>query len=569
MAKENAVLSKNETFEEELTGSFDLNKLEGELQNEFEKELSDLEFLKEEQDKIGNPDALGKVVMDEVWRQFTNQVGLEVTNETLIQEYDRKHKDESPEYNKKEGAKILNDKKYKDARDEMKRKQEQGTLKDDYTGKDLKPGESFDVEHVVKRKEIFENKRRKQAGLEAAELANKDENMKAVNDSLNRSIKEKTNKEYVEKREQREKDLMAQNECAKKKIDKSNMSEVEKKLAKEEADKRLKNKLDANDNLMMKADKEARKAINKDIYKGVVKETGKKACKDALKVIAIQALSSMLKEIINALVRFFRSPTKSFKTFLDEMKEALKNFFSKISTFLKAGVNSAVGTIITEIFGPVVSMFKKLASFIKQGISSFIEAIQYLTNKENANKPFGIKVLEVGKIVSGGIIAGGALVLGEVFEKPLMSIPFMVIEIPLLGTLANILGIFFSATLCGVIGAITMNILDKIIANRSRKLATDNQIIKGNQVLNAQHKIKIVNEAQLKNDKTNIQANISDRHEQADAIMKDLFGNIMENFVSDFSDIESIVIIDEQDIKINNELGKISDDLDDILKSLD
>lgn len=52
-----------------------------------------------------------------------------------------------------------------------------GTLKDDYTGKDLKFGESFDVEHVVK-KEIFENQRRKQAGLEAAELANKDENMK-------------------------------------------------------------------------------------------------------------------------------------------------------------------------------------------------------------------------------------------------------------------------------------------------------------------------------------------------------------------------------------------------------
>lgn len=51
------------------------------------------------------------------------------------------------------------------------------TLKDDYTGKDLKFGEIFDVEHVVK-KEIFENQRRKQAGLEAAELANKDENMK-------------------------------------------------------------------------------------------------------------------------------------------------------------------------------------------------------------------------------------------------------------------------------------------------------------------------------------------------------------------------------------------------------
>lgn len=57
----------------------------------------------------------------------------------------------------------------------------------------------------------------------------------------------------------------------------------------------------------------------KDIYKGVAKETAKKAGKYALKVMAIQASFSMLKEIINALVRFFKSATKSFKTFLDEI----------------------------------------------------------------------------------------------------------------------------------------------------------------------------------------------------------------------------------------------------------
>jgi hypothetical protein len=79
----------------------------------------------------------------------------------------------------------------------MERKQEQGMLKDDYTGNDLKPGENFNVEHVVKRKEIFENQRRKQAGFEATELANKDENMKAVNESLNKSIKARVSNSNV------------------------------------------------------------------------------------------------------------------------------------------------------------------------------------------------------------------------------------------------------------------------------------------------------------------------------------------------------------------------------------
>ena len=226
MAKENAIFNKSEQLNEDLVEPFDFDELEEKLQSQLEKEFSNLEFLKEEKEKIGNPDALGKVILDEVWKQFGNQIGLDMTNETLIQEYNRTHPDESPEYNKKEGDKILQDKKYKDTREEMKRKQEQGTLKDDYTGNDLKHGDSFDVEHVVNRKEIFENQRRKQAGLEAAELANKDENMKAVNDSLNRSIKDKSNKEYVEKREQREKKLIAQNERDKKKIDKSDMSEI-------------------------------------------------------------------------------------------------------------------------------------------------------------------------------------------------------------------------------------------------------------------------------------------------------------------------------------------------------
>lgn len=565
MAKESAVMCENETLEEELTESFDLNGLEEKLQNELEKELSDLEFLKEEKDKIGNPDALGKVVMDEVWRQFTNQVGLEVTNETLIQKYDREH----PETYEEIGKTVMQDPKYKDANKAMKEKQKAGNLKDEYTGKDLGQNDSANLDHVVSRKELYENKRRRQANIQTEDLANKDENLKPTNESLNKSKNAKSMDDYLSTQEERKKSLREQNEKANKKIDESNKSDLEKQKAKEKNNKRLQDKLDADAELMKKADKEARKEINKDIYKGVAKETAKKAGKDALKVMAIQALSSMLKEIINALVRFFKSTTKSFETFLDEMKKSVKNFFSKISHFLQAGANSVVGTIVTEIFGPVVSMFKKLASFIKQGISSLIEAIQYLTNEENTNKPFSIKVLEVGKIISAGVMAGGALVLGEVFEKLLMSVPFMAIEIPLFGTLANIFGIFFAAILCGVVGAIIMNLLDKAIANKSRNVATDNQVMKGNDVLSTQHKIKIVNEVQLENDKANAQKNISVRHQEASEIMRDSFGNIMEDFVSVFSDSKATIIIDEEDIKTTSEIDRVSDDLDDLLKNLD
>lgn len=562
MAKESAVINENDILDDDSFDSFNLDELEEKLQNDLEQELGDLEFLKEEKEKIGNPDALGKVVMDEVWKQFANQVGLDITNETLIQKYDREH----PETYEEVGKTVMQDQRYKDANKAMKEKQKEGTLKDEYTGKDLGQNDSANLDHVVARKELYENKRRRQANIQTEDLANKEENLKPTNESLNKSKNAKSMEEYLSTQEERKKSLIEQNEKANKKIDESNMSDLEKQKAKEKNNKRLQDKLNADEKMMRKADKEARKAINKDIYKGVAKETAKKAGKDALKVMAVQALSAMLKEIINALVRYFRSASKSFKTFLEEMKQAVSNFFSKISSFIASGAKSVVGTIVTEIFGPVVSMFKKLASFIKQGVSSFLEAIHYLTDKKNANKPFSIKLLEVGKIVTAGIVAGGALVLGEVFEKLLMNVPGMTVEIPLLGSLANVFGMFFAAVLCGVIGAIIMNLIDKAVAKKQNKMNSESQVEKGTEILNTQKKLQIVNEVQLENEKTNSKSNISKRHSNAAEIMKESYENIMEDFVSDFSDMGAV--IDEDDILVNREIDQVSDDLDELIKTL-
>ena len=90
---------------------------------------------------------------------------------------------------------------------------------------------------------------------------------------------------------------------------------------------------------------------------------------------------------------------------------------------------------MTEIFGPIVSMFRKLAGLIKQGVTSVIEAVRYLRDKKNKDKPFSVKVAQVGKIITTGLIAGGAIFLGELFEKILLSVPGMQISLPLLGTL--------------------------------------------------------------------------------------------------------------------------------------
>ena len=112
---------------------FDFDALEAQLEAKFEEELSDYKILEEEKEKIGNPEALTQVISDEIWKQFANQIGLDITNETLIQKYDREH----PETYAEVKDKVMQDKKYKEANKKMKDKQQAGELTDAYTGKNL------------------------------------------------------------------------------------------------------------------------------------------------------------------------------------------------------------------------------------------------------------------------------------------------------------------------------------------------------------------------------------------------------------------------------------------------
>lgn len=508
---------------------------------------------------------MGKAILDEVWKQFGNQIGLDMTNETLNQKYDREHQDETY---KNVGKKVMQDPKYKEANKAMKEQQQSGNLKDEYTGKNINKNDDANLDHVIPRKELYENKRRKQAGINTEDLANKDENLKPTNESLNKSKGAKSVDEYISGREQREKDLREQNERVNKKIDESNMSDVEKRKAKEKNNKRLQDKLDTDDELMKKAYKKSSKSINKEIAEGVAEETAKKAGKDALKEMAVAALISLLKEVMNAFVRFLKSQAKSFKSFWEEMKKAIKSFFEKITNVLQTGASSVVGTIVIEIFGPIVSTFKKLASLIKQGVSSVMDAVRYLNDKENKNKPFSIKVAQVGKIITASLVSGGAIFLGELFEKLLQSIPEMLIELPLLGTLAHVIGMFLASLVSGLVGAITINLIDMFIAKKQKSDAQAATIEKGNQIIAKQHQLKIVNEVLLDRDKEKAWSNISGRHQEAASIMKDAYGNIMEDFVEDFSENEYSTIIYAEDIMTNKEMEKVSNDLDDLLEGM-
>ena len=556
MENELLVLNAEEVYESE---NLNYDELEELLEQQFTTEFSNLEKLELECKEISSPDKLGDAILDEIWNQFANQIGLDMTSDALLKQYNDKHPNG---YTKKEGATIMDDKRYTDTNNAMKEKQKSGNLKDEYTGKTLKVNEKANLDHVVARKQIFENPWRKIADIETADLANKSENFAATNESLNKSKGAKSTSEYIKNREAREKNLKDQVKRANEKIDKKNISDAEKKNLKSKNEKRLNDKLAADSKKMLKAEKIAKKAINKDIAKNASVRMANKAGKDAVKAMFVAALFGMLKEIMNALIRFFKSKKRSFDTFLDEMKNALHSFFGKIRDFIKVGIDSFVGSIVGEIIGAFAQKLKKLPNLIKQLFGSIRESISYLSNPENQTHSTAIKIAHISKIITSGLVAVGALFLGEYFELFLNKIPGMNFKIKLLGTIANILGMFFASLLTGILGAIIINGLDQFI---SKKLIEENQkqqANKKNELLRIQEVQIFVAEQNVAVKRNDIFSKMAKNHQK----LRELLGNVQEEFSNSKIDFKQRLLANEMYLdEKQSELEEMQSALNDLL----
>ena len=535
MENELLVLNAEEVYESE---NLNYDELEELLEQQFTTEFSNLEKLELECKEINSPDKLGDAILDEIWNQFANQIGLDMTSDTLLKQYNDKHPNG---YTKEEGTKILNDKRYTDANKAMKEKQKSNNLKDEYTGKTLKINEKANLDHVVPRKKIFDNNWRKIADIETADLANKKENFAATNESLNKSKGATSNSDYIKNREAREKKLRDQVQRANEKIDKKNISDSEKKNLKAGNEKRLNDKLAADSERMLKTEERANNSINKHIAKKAPVKMVNKAGKDAIKAMLVAALFGMLKEIMNALVRYFKSKKQSFDTFLKEMKKSLHSFFGKIKDFIKVGVDSFVGSIVGEIIGAFAEKLRKLPNLVKQLFGSIRESISYLSNPENQSHSTAIKIAHVLKIITSALVGVGAMFLGEYFEQFLNKIPGMTFEIKLLGTIANILGMFFASLLTGILGAIIINGLDGFI---SRKLQDENkkqQADKKNELLRIQDVQIFVAEQNVAIKRNHIFSKMAKNHQK----LRELLGNVDQEFSNSKIDFKQRLLANE------------------------
>ncbi|WP_440832949.1 cation diffusion facilitator family transporter [Paenibacillus sp. 22594] len=569
MAKENAFLDEYQGLSEDVADSFDFDELEEKLQSQLEEEIVDLEFLADEKEKIGNPDNLGNVIMDVVWEQFMNQIAviagedfikennglkLDLRDEAHIQttgnfehgkiathntkidyqeRYDSwqgnfqkdrntEHKTSNYRYNEEQQVWEQNDLRSGQWKKTLNKKARNDFDKSRPAGKKTN---NTNMDHTVSAAEIIRDPAANahMTRKEQVAFANSEKNLNLMDSAANQSKNDSTMSEWLES----ERDGIKAAE-----------------------------RFNVDDEALLKKDKEAREEYERQKKEAEKKsiEAGKQSQKEeafrlggkALRSVLMQLLADLVKEIIVKLVKWFKSAKKGLDTLLDSLKEAIHSFVSKMRTHLINAKNTVFSTVATAIFGPIFGTVKKVWMLLKQGWKSLKDAVNYIKSPENKGKPIGNLLLETGKIIIAGLTGVGALALGEVIEKGLMTIPIFAVFIPLIGSLANIMGIFFGAVVAGIIGAIAINLIEKRIKKIQKADVVQAQVKKSNEVLNLQHQVRIVSEAKLEHTSASAANEIKERHVAAANMMIESLKNIATNCEDDksiqntFDDIDNL-----------------------------
>ncbi len=541
MAQENAIFDEQKKLHQDSTEMMNLEELEENLQSQLDESFANLEFLKEEREKIGNPDHLGNVIQSVVWEQFINQVAmtagedfikenrgltLDLRNSAHIQTPENFAKGKIADHNYISGEQLKqNYERYKNMPHGEFRKNyvdpgmnatlpragtlhENGidTVTDIYTGRQIPTAtklpngknnpKAAQREHVIPSAELYDNP--------SLQMANNNEDLAAIINNPN-NLQGYTTADRNNRKSDKSPDEMNDQDKNKHWQKAHDKAEEYIKQQEKKGEDRLK--------------QEGRKTQREEAFR---------IGRTALRSILMQMLADLVKKIIGKLVVWFKSTKRTFDSLIKSIKESIISFVTDIEARLINAGNIALNTIAAAIYGPVFGTIKKVWMLLKQGWRALKDAVDYIRKPENKGKPIDRLILETGKILVAGLTGASAILLGEGIEKGLMTIPVFAIEIPMLGSLANILGIFFGAVVSGITGAIAINLIDKYIEKQQKRENLKRQIDKKNEILETQGILTDVKVKKMIDEKERSAQSIKERHEQAQSVMRDALTTICQ-----------------------------------------
>ena len=517
-----------------------LIELQSSLQVELNDILDELSSIEDDREKLQNNQYLEEAIQDIIWDQVQNQLAVQIGEEFIKdnqgQTLDLRksaHIQTAENFEKGNFATHNRDVNYQERYNKWQdnfttNKKGERVLKKDARklfdkGRDMGSA-AIHKDHTVSIKEQLNDIEMATflSKEQVKEFANSSKNLHDLDASANKSKNDKTMTEFLNSERNGLKPEERFN------IDRKQLEKDD-----QEAREELKKRKEENENIAIQSGKKSRR-------KEALKVTGK-----ALKAAVLQLLTEFLREIVKKFISWLGEKEKNFGTFISKVKEAISNFMSNLSHHVLGVGQSMVTMLATSIIGPVVGTFMQVWTFIQQGWRSLTEAIDYLKNPENKNKSTSVKMLEIGKIIVGGVTAAGAIVLSSAIGATLLSIfPPLGVEIPLLGSLSGLIGTFMGATVAGIAGAFVLKLIDQMIVDKQIDELTNKKIDKYNNKLIVQDQMNAVGMALVQVDKMESLSQMEDRHHQAAEIMRDELSFLLEEKEkndNEFTEIDALL----------------------------
>jgi ATPase involved in DNA repair, putative transmembrane protein len=331
-------------------------------------------------------------------------------------------------------------------------KHQDGKLLDPYRNQNMGRHEERQLDHTISASEIHNDRGRVLAGLDGAELANRESNLNSTHWYINNLKRDHSADKFV-------------SDIAPKKLNELNiqiqkeqgaLEKMPKKTAQQrhqyqqKKDNILKNqeKADAlnavlnNKESMLQADKNARISYNVEINQyyyssKFLQNTAKQSILSGLKMGTRQAIGLVLAEVWfelkEALPNLFRKHKLQFDfvSFMQDVKDILVSIWERVkerlkdilSTFKETSLSGILSSISTTLMNILFTTTKIIGKLIRELWNTFIEvAKQIFFNPENLSA--GKLTQKVFIILAGGISVVIGSLINNQLNTLLVSIPF-------------------------------------------------------------------------------------------------------------------------------------------------
>ncbi|ENU4131055.1 hypothetical protein I5K46_24580 [Pseudomonas aeruginosa] len=396
----------------------------------------------------------------------------------------RQQYDERSEY---DSDKYHGDKRYKDKNAKDTIAQEEGRLRDAYTGETMgrKQTDPRNLDHTIAAKEIHEDAGRILAGVDGVKLANDSSNLNPTKERFNKY-----------KGQRRAEDVVAQlqqesPERRKRITELESKTELTVKERNELELHKQKQTIADNPEQLLAKDKVARekyegklrdeyyrsKKFRDDLLGTSVKEGGKMAFQQAFGLMLVEFFAATFDEIQDC---YRKGPVHD--SWWPELRERMQRVAARVAKQWKVALAAAgagfvsgfLSNMVTVLLNTLKTTGKRAIRMFREGFMSLLRALRVLASPPKGMSPRE-GAHEALKVICAGAVVIGGVALEEYIEKQILAVPG-------LGAMGTIVSVVVVGALTGLASTFIVYLLDRLDplgVNRNRELAALQQYLDG------------------------------------------------------------------------------------------